>query len=91
MSDNYDEMSDGELADKFREHLAEEGLGNEHSIYPENEEGLGTAIESALSKMGITPERVERVFGIKECGCNERKKFLNKLFPFFKKTTEKDG
>ena len=56
MSDNYDEMSDGELADKFREHLAEAGLGSEHSIYPENEEGLGTAIESALSKMGITPE-----------------------------------
>tara|TARA_A100001201_G_scaffold31974_1_gene34409 strand:- start:158 stop:433 length:276 start_codon:yes stop_codon:yes gene_type:complete len=90
MSDNYDQMSDKELADKFRQHLAEEGIANEHSIYPENEEGLGTAIESALSKMGITPERIQRVFGLKECGCKARKRFLNRLFPFFKKTTEKD-
>jgi|TARA_B100001939_G_scaffold189616_1_gene163218 hypothetical protein len=91
MDDNYDEMSDGELADKFMKQMAEEGIDSEHSIFPENEEGLGTAIESALSKMGITPERIQRVFGINECGCKERKKYLNRLFPFFKKTTEKDG
>ena len=36
MSDNYDQMSDKELADKFRQHLAEEGIANEHSIYPES-------------------------------------------------------
>ena len=30
MSDNYNEMSDGELADKLREYLAEQGVENEH-------------------------------------------------------------
>ena len=69
MSENYDNLSDDQLADKFREHLAQEGVKDEHSIFPENEEGLGTAIESVLSKMGVTPERMERVFGIRGCGC----------------------
>ena len=90
MSENYDNLSDSQLADKFREHLAQEGVNDEHSIFPENEDGLGTAIESALSKMVITPERMQRVFGLSECGCKERKRFLNRLFPFFKKTTEKE-
>ena len=90
MSEKYDNLSDDQLADKFREHLAQEGVKDEHSIFPENEEGLGTAIESVLSKMGVTPERMERVFGIRGCGCKERKRFLNRLFPFFKKTTEKE-
>ena len=91
-TDNYDEMSDGQLADKFIEsRWLKKELTMNMLYFQDNEEGLGTAIESALSKMGITPERIQRVFGLSECGCKERKRFLNRLFPFFKKTTEEDG
>ena len=40
--------------------------------------GLGDAIHSALSSVGITPERVERWLG-RPCGCHERQEKLNQL------------
>jgi hypothetical protein len=39
---------------------------------------LGDRIESALSRAGITPERVERWLGV-PCNCEERKLKLNQL------------
>lgn len=39
--------------------------------------GLGDLIEDALSKVGITKERVQRWLG--ECRCEERKEKLNYL------------
>lgn len=39
---------------------------------------LGDYVESALSKLGITSERVEAWIGL-PCGCEERKQRLNQL------------
>lgn len=40
--------------------------------------GLGDAIESVLSAVGITPDRVSRLIG-KDCGCKQRKEWLNRV------------
>tara|TARA_R110000824_G_scaffold128568_4_gene289500 strand:+ start:17464 stop:17871 length:408 start_codon:yes stop_codon:yes gene_type:complete len=76
-------LSEHDLANRFIEKLHEEGVDIE-SINEENA-GLGDAIGNVLSKIGITSERIEKVFGIDGCGCDNRKQYLNKLFPFFKK------
>tara|TARA_R110002051_G_scaffold32786_2_gene73891 strand:+ start:8308 stop:8787 length:480 start_codon:yes stop_codon:yes gene_type:complete len=49
--------------------------------------GLGDTITNTLSKFGITPKLVEKIMGSKGCGCNERKDWLNKIFPYKKKNT----
>ena len=46
--------------------------------------GLGDVIESALQKFGITEERFKTWFGLQECGCSKRKKWLNGLFSWKK-------
>jgi hypothetical protein len=40
--------------------------------------GLGDAVESALTMVGITKERVERWLGA-PCGCAERREKLNRI------------
>ncbi len=42
--------------------------------------GLGDIVESTLTKFGITQERFKEWFGLQECNCTERKKWLNNLF-----------
>jgi hypothetical protein len=42
--------------------------------------GLGDVVEGVLNKFGITQERFKSWFGLKECNCTERKKWLNNLF-----------
>lgn len=39
---------------------------------------LGDTLESALTKVGITSERVEQFLG-QPCGCEERKRKINQL------------
>ena len=46
--------------------------------------GLGDLIESALTKVGITKERVEQWIG-GPCGCEERKQKLNNLTAWAKR------
>lgn len=65
-----------EIEDKARD-MGEEGV-----------EGLGDVIENVLTKFGITQERVQKALGTKDCGCNKRKQFLNRLFPFARKNDE---
>ena len=50
--------------------------------------GLGDLVEDVLTKFGITSEKVEKALGVQDCGCNKRKQFLNKLFPFTRKNDE---
>lgn len=47
--------------------------------------GLGDVISNTLNKIGVTPETVQKWFGIKECGCKTRQKFLNGVLSFLKK------
>jgi hypothetical protein len=42
--------------------------------------GLGDVVESTLTKFGITQERYKEWFGLQECNCTKRKKYLNNLF-----------
>jgi hypothetical protein len=42
--------------------------------------GLGDIVESTLKSFGITEERFKQFFGLQECNCKERKKWLNNLF-----------
>lgn len=50
--------------------------------------GLGDAIESTLQKFGVTEERFKEWFNLKDCNCSKRKKFLNNLFSWKKKSSE---
>jgi hypothetical protein len=45
-----------------------------------NKVGLGDVVEDVLKTFGITEERFKQWFGLKECGCSKRKKWLNGLF-----------
>ncbi len=46
--------------------------------------GLGDAVESVLTTVGITEERFKEWFGLEECNCSKRKKWLNNLFSWQK-------
>ena len=42
--------------------------------------GLGDVVEDVLTKFGITQERYKQWFGLQECNCTGRKKWLNNFF-----------
>jgi hypothetical protein len=42
--------------------------------------GLGDVVEGVLTKFGVTQERYKEWFGLQECNCTKRKKYLNGLF-----------
>ena len=46
---------------------------------PQLTKGLGDVVDSTLTKFGITQERYKQWFGLQECNCTERKKWLNGL------------
>jgi len=72
-----------EKLDKVVEALESEGVNLEN--YQSKKEGLGDVISNVFSKLGVTEETVEKWSGIGGCGCQKRKKFLNKIIPFRKK------
>ena len=41
--------------------------------------GLGDIVAAGLSAVGITPERVSKALGVKDCGCKQRQQKLNEL------------
>ena len=47
--------------------------------------GLGDVVEATLEKFGVTQERFKSWFGLQECRCTERKKWLNNLFSWERK------
>ena len=61
--------------DKLIEELKTKGIAQDTN--PDNVTGLGDIVESTLTKLGITQERYKDFFGLEECGCTERKKWLN--------------
>jgi hypothetical protein len=54
--------------------------GINHNTTEQEVVGLGDVVEGVLNKFGITQERFKTFFGLKECNCTERKKYLNNLF-----------
>jgi len=41
--------------------------------------GLGDYVAAGLSAVGITPEKVSKALGVKDCGCKQRQAKLNEL------------
>mgnify|MGYP003129016748 CR=1 FL=1 len=74
--------------DRAIEHLKSQGLSlkkiEEIMGIESASRGLGDTIEKTLSKFGITSKLIEKIMGTKGCGCNERKDWLNKIFPYKK-------
>ncbi len=52
----------------------------------EKSKGLGDSIEKITKATGIKNivEAINNARGVKDCGCDKRKKRLNKLFPYKK-------
>ncbi len=50
--------------------------------------GLGDIVESTLNSFGVTQEKFKKWFNLRECNCNERKKWLNNLFSWKKNKDE---
>ena len=59
--------------------------GIDPSQNPQLTKGLGDVVESTLTKFGITQERYKQRFGLQECNCTERKKWLNGLLSWHAK------
>ena len=66
--------------DEVVEALENEGVTLNN--YKDKSEGLGDVIGNIFTKLGVTEETVEKWSGIGGCGCQKRKKFLNKIIPF---------
>lgn len=65
-----------------------EAKGVKFDTKEEDMTGLGDVVEATLQKFGITEERFKAWFGLEECNCSKRKKFLNNLFSWKKKSSE---
>jgi len=65
------------------EELQAQGVDDPNQLH--SMEGAGDLVAEVLKKVGVTPEKLSSWLG-KECGCNARQKFLNKILPFTKKT-----
>jgi hypothetical protein len=61
--------------DKLIQELEANGITQDTN--PTTVVGLGDVVESALTKLGITQERYKEFFGLQECSCTKRKKWLN--------------
>ena len=74
MSDVRQEM------DQVINELESKGVNFETTTQELQTRGLGDVVESTLQKFGITQERYKEWFGLQECNCTKRKKYLNNLF-----------
>jgi hypothetical protein len=50
-----------------------------HPAYPRAKAGLGDMVSAGLSAIGITPERVSKALGVRDCGCKKRAEALNQI------------
>jgi hypothetical protein len=69
-------------ANEAIQQLKKEGIDLNQLSHVE-EKGLGDTVERVLTKFGLTKSLMKKIAG-KTCGCNERKKWLNKLLPYGK-------
>ena len=60
--------------------LERRGIDPSSHITTGDTKGLGDVVEEVLTSVGITQEKFKQWFGLKECNCTKRKKWLNGLF-----------
>ncbi|NVM35949.1 MAG: hypothetical protein HWN81_10155 [Candidatus Lokiarchaeota archaeon] len=82
MSLNKEEMK---ILDEAIDSLEKEEDVNLKNYNAQDPEGLGDSLERVFKKFGINEEFIGKAMGIGGCGCQKRKKFLNKIFPYRKK------
>lgn len=68
-----------QLMDDVFVELEKAGLTNSITDEEIKKRGLGDVVESVLKRWGITEEQFKKWTGLSECGCSERKKWLNRL------------
>jgi hypothetical protein len=73
MSDIRQEM------DQVINELESKGINFDTTTQDLQTRGLGDVVEGTLQKFGITQERYKQWFGLQECNCTKRKKYLNGL------------
>ena len=84
-----EEIRQREMARKVKEKDLDDAMAEIQSKSQGTDmEGLGDLVENVLTKFGITQERVQSALGTPDCGCSQRKQFLNRLFPFARKNDE---
>lgn len=64
--------------------IALEKQGIQYTMREQDMTGLGDAVEQVLTSLGVTEERFRAWFGLRECNCTKRKKWLNNLFSWKK-------
>jgi hypothetical protein len=80
------DKNDIEKLDEIITHLEEvEDVRLENHAHKDSE-GLGDTVEKVLSSFGITEAWIASAMGIRGCGCQKRKKFLNQIFPYRKQS-----
>lgn len=70
--------------DKVIQEIENEGVTLDNYLQ-KDPQGLGDTVERALKKFGLDDSFVQKAMGIGGCGCQKRKKFLNRIFPYKKK------
>lgn len=83
-------MNVGEEIDKVVEHLEKEEDVRLDNFHTKDSTGLGDTLQKVFAKFGITEETIQKATGLKGCGCQKRKQFLNKIFPYRKKSPPQD-
>lgn len=81
----YKEVKEKHKVDRAIIEMQREGISMESDL---KSKGLGDTVEKILGKMGITESILKKAFKVKDCGCNDRKEWLNKIFSY--KGTETD-
>lgn len=88
---SVDELNDADLTDQIIIALNKRGYyanGGKDNIDDRNE-GLGDSISKVLSMFGVTEERFNSLLSKGgSCGCDGRKAFLNKIWPYKKGNEE---
>ena len=74
--------------DQAIQELERRGIDPSRHLTSEDTKGLGDVVEEVVTSVGITQERFKQWFGLKECNCTKRKKYLNGLFSW---KVNKDG
>ena len=74
--------------DQAIQELERRGRDPSSHLTSDDTKGLGDVVEEVLTSVGITQERFKQWFGLKECNCTKRKKYLNGLFSW---KVNKDG
>jgi len=79
-----DQADQAKRIDQAIEELEKEDIRLDNFQEKESQ-GLGDSLEKVFSFFGITEEGIKAVTGMRGCGCQKRKQFLNRIFPYRKK------